>query len=348
MLSNTEETQDGWARFTADLSYSMFESSRAEQIIVIFSEAEDSARTFAYVVDDSGPTIPKDSDQLQRSKTDRFLPVELAVPYQLRLLIATVKGTEPPPLPDFEPPNRHRRDRDYIEASGLDYTGEPDWFVFKATTAAAVGLGAWLLLRRSRYSWRTSLTSSPELVRQRNLPKAVKAASRDLPDPVVEDESGWRLHDRGRRVQEAISEILSAHPDWASDSDFSHRHAIAALVETDRWVRSALRQKPNTQHSDEPRFCFFFPTHTSAINSFAWKQSKTALTIDVCTDCRADLNAGHEPECLMVPKRPGAKWVRPIPYYLRDDAYAASGFGSFAALEDSVIAASTQKDRARR
>lgn len=88
-LTNSEAEQAGWARFTADFAYSMFERADAEQIIVIFSEAEYSASTFAYIVDDSGPTIPKGADPRQRSKTKRYLPVELAVPYQLSLLIAT-------------------------------------------------------------------------------------------------------------------------------------------------------------------------------------------------------------------------------------------------------------------
>lgn len=355
-LSNSEPEEAGWPRFTADFAYSMFESAGAEQIIVIFSEAEYSASTFAYIVDDTGPTIPRGSDRLQRSKTDRFLPVELAVPYHLSLLIATVKGTDPPPLPDFDPNNGKPEDRDYIESSGLDYEGDPDGFVFKVTAAAAIGLSAWVLLRRNKYAWKARLTQSPELVRQRRLPQAVEAASRALPDPAVPNETKWALHDRGRRVQEAISVIVQAHPDWASDRDFSHRHAIAALVETDRWVRAKLRQtakKKQTQDekrkaNEEPRFCFFFPTHTDAITSFVWKQAKTSLTIDICTACRSDLNAGHEPECLMVPKNPEAKRARPVPYYLRDDAYAASGFGSFAALEDSILAASAKAESGRR
>lgn len=346
-LSNSEPAQAGWARFTADFAYSMFERAGAEQIIVIFSEAEYSASTFAYIVDDSGPTIPRGSDRLQRSKTDRFLPIELAVPYHLNLLIATVKGTEPPPLPDFDPNNGKSEDEDYIESSGLDYEGDPDGFVFKASAAAAIGLSAWVLLRRNRYSWRQKLTQSPELVRQRRLSHAVEAASRELPDPAVPNETSWGLYDRGRRVQEAISAIIDAHPDWANDRDFSHRHAIFALVETDRWVRAGLRrtakskknrsQNEKQKQDEEPRFCFFFPVHSDAIESFAWKQAKTTLTIDVCAACRADLNAGHEPECLMVPKTPGAKRARPVPYYLRDDAYAVSGFGSFGALENSIV-----------
>lgn len=346
-LSNTEPAVAGWARFTADFAYSMFERAGAEQIIVIFSEAEYSASTYAYIVDDSGPTIPRGSDRLQRSKTDRFLPVELAVPYHLSLLIATVEGTDPPPLPDFDPNNGKPEDEDYIESSGLDYEGDPDGFVFKASAAAAIGLTAWLLLRRNKYAWKAQLTQSPELIRQRRLPKAVKAASRRLPDPATANETSWGLYDRGRRVQEAISVIVEAHPDWASDRDFSHRHAIFALVETDRWVRAKLRQtakskKNQTQEekrkaNEEPCFCFFFPTHTDAITSFVWKQAKTSLTIDICTVCRLDLNAGHEPECLMVPKSPEAKKARPVPYYLRDDAYAVSGFGSFGALEDSIV-----------
>lgn len=346
-LSNSEATQDGWKRFTADIAYSMFESAEAEQALVIFSEAEYSASTFAYIVDDTGPRIPRGSDELQRSKTDRFLPVELAVPYHLNLLIATVKGTEPPPLPDFDPNNGKSEDGDYIEASGLYYIGDPDGLVFKATAAAAIGLSAWILLRRNKYSWRARLTRNPELVRARRLPQAVEAASSELPDPAVPNETSWALHERGRRVQVAISEIVNAHPDWASDSDFSHRHAIAALVEIDHWVRTNLRRTAkskknrkrdeNRKQDQEPLFCFFFPTHTDPIKSFAWKQAKTTLTIDVCAACRADLNAGHEPECLMVPKAPGAKRVQPVPYYLRDDAYAASGFGSFTALEDSIV-----------
>ncbi|SMY05076.1 MULTISPECIES: hypothetical protein [Brevibacterium] len=336
-LSNSEATQDGWGRFTADFAYSMFESAKAEQIIVIFSEAEYSASTFAYIVDDSGPRVPRGSDQLQRSKTNRFLPVELAVPYHLNLLIATVKGTEPPPLPDFDP----RADEDdYIQANGLDY-GDPDGFVFKATAAAAIGLTAWVLLRRNRYAWRNNLTRGPELVRNRRLPQALEAALRELPDPAAPDEEMWALHDRGRRVQTAITEIVATHPDWATDIDFSHRHAILALTETDRWLRKHLQRTPSAKgtktRDEEPRFCFFFPTHTGAISGFAWRQGTAVLTINVCVDCRADLNAGHEPECLMVPKAPGAKRVKAVPYYQRDDAYAVSGFGSFADLEDAIV-----------
>lgn len=72
------------------------------------------------------------------------------------------------------------------------------------------------------------------------------------------------------------------------------------------------------------------------------------LTISICAACRADLNAGHEPECLMVPKNPGKKRAHPIPYYQRDDAYAASGFGSFTPLEDSIVAAAAQAGSGRR
>lgn len=356
-LSNSEAARDGWARFTADFAYSMFEDAEADRIIVIFSEAEFSARTFAYIVDDNGPTIPKGSDELARSKTDRYLAVEIAVPYHLSLLISTVKGSKPPPLPDFDPRNGRKEDLDYIDANDLQY-GDPDGFVFKATAAAALGLGAWLLLRRSKYSWRQQLTQSPELVRKARLPKAVHSALRELPDPAVPSEANWELHDRGRRVQEAISAIVEAHPGWATDRDFSHRHAIAALVETDRWVRMRLQQTPSSKKAsqskrqkkqeEEPDFCFFFPTHEGPIRQFVWKQSKTVLTIRVCGSCRADLNGGHEPETLMVPKNPGAKRVRPIPYYQRDDAYAASGFGSFTALEDSIVAEVAQTGSGRR
>lgn len=356
-LSNSDQAQEGWPRFTTDLAYSMFESSGASQVIVIFAEAGYSARTFSYIVDDTGPTIPPGADELARSKTDRFLPVEIAVPYHLSLLIATVKDTKPPPPPDFDPRNGRTEDLDYIDANDLQY-GDPDGFVFKATAAAAFGLGAWLLLRRSKYSWRQNLTHSPELVRRRRLPQAVDSALRDLPDPAAPSEESWELHDRGRRVQAAISAIVDAHPDWASDPDFSHRHAIAALVDTDRWVRRTLQQTPtskkastsqkNRKPDEEPDFCFFFPTHEGPIESFVWKQSTTVLTISICSACRADLNAGHEPECLMVPKNPGRKRVRPIPYYQRDDAYAVSGFGSFTALEDSIVATGAQAGSGRR
>lgn len=336
-LSNSEAAQDGWGRFTADFAYSMFESAKAEQVIVIFSESEYSASMFAYIADDGGPRIPRGSDQLQRSKTNRFLPVELAVPYHLNLLIATVKGTEPPPLPDFDP---KADEDDYIQANGLDY-GDPDGFVFKATAAAAIGLTAWVLLRRNRYTWRGRLTRSPELVRHRRLPQALEAALRELPVPAAPGEKMWTLHDRGRRVQKAITEIVETHPDWATDIDFSHRHAIFALTETDRWLRRRLQRttsaRENRSQDEEPRFCFFFPTHTGTIDTFAWKQGKAVLTINVCADCRADFNAGHDPECLMVPKTPGAKRAKAVPYYQRDDAYAVSGFGSFADLEDAIV-----------
>jgi len=61
------------------------------------------------------------------------------------------------------------------------------------------------------------------------------------------------------------------------------------------------------------------------------------LRVDLCRHCRAEINAGHEPERLMVPKRPGSE--RAVAYYRRSDAYAVSGFGSFQPLEDALLEA---------
>ncbi|WP_309130413.1 hypothetical protein [Brevibacterium sp.] len=346
-------SSDGWTRFTADLAYTMHEKTGADRTLVVFTEAESAARTLAYLVDDNGPSIPTGSDQLQRSASGDFLPVELAVPHHLGVLLATAKGNEPPPPPDFNPPDVGEGDDDYIEAMGLD-NGDPDALVFAATAVAAAGLGAWLLRRRTKYEWRTTLTTAPELTRAHNLIRRCERSLSELPEPVTDDEAQWSLFDRGRRVQNAIAAIIETHPGWASDPDFSHRHAIHSLTRTDAWVRRSLgaasarlaaasvrltaasAKRRADEAGGEPQFCFFFPSHDRDIEPFAWTQGRTTLTVRLCADCRRDLNAGHEPECLMVPKNTGVRKARPIPYFQRHDAYALSGFGSFAALEDAV------------
>ncbi|SMX93694.1 hypothetical protein BI49514_02595 [Brevibacterium iodinum ATCC 49514] len=65
------------------------------------------------------------------------------------------------------------------------------------------------------------------------------------------------------------------------------------------------------------------------------KQSGRSLTVGLCADCRQELATGHDPERLMVPKRPGS--TRAVPYFQRDDAYALSGFGSFQPLDEAVL-----------
>ncbi len=335
----------GWARFTADLAFTMHEKSDAEHTLVLFTEADAAARTLAYLVDDNGPAIPNGSDQLQRSASGDFLPVELAVPHHLGVLSATALGTKPPPPPNFNPPDVGESDDDYIEATGLDL-GNPDLLVFTATTLAAVGLGAWLLRRRTKYEWRSALTTAPELSRRHNLSRRVERALTALPEPTTNAEAQWAAFDRGRRVQEAITAITAAHPDWASHPDFSHRHAIRALTRTDAWVRTTLGAA--SAQAGEPRFCFFFPSHDTDVEPFAWRQGRTTLTVRLCADCRRDLNAGGEPECLMVPKNAGVRRTRPVPYFQRHDSYALSGFGSFAALEDAVAESGVPGAGARR
>ncbi|WP_245940830.1 MULTISPECIES: hypothetical protein [Brevibacterium] len=331
-------SSEGWSRFTADLAFTMHEKSDSEHTLVVFSGAESAAHTLAYLVDDNGPSIPTGSDQLQRSASGDFLPVELAVPYHLGVLQATAQGTELPSLPDFNPPDVGEEDDDYIEATGLD-RGNPDGIVFVATAAATVGLSAWLLRRRSKYSWRAALTTAPELTREHDLVRRAARTLTALPEPATTDDARWSLFDRGRRVQDALTAIIDAHPQWASAPDFSHRHAVHALTRTDAWVRSALRTSSATQRgkaAGEPQFCFFFPSHDLEIEPFAWKQARTTLTVLLCAACRRDLNAGHDPESLMVPRNEGLRKSLPVPYFQRHDAYALSGFGSFANLEDAV------------
>lgn len=327
-------SDDAWARFSSDLAFTIHEERGAKQTLVLFSQAEGGAKTQAYLVDDNGPAIPPESTQLARSASDDFLPVELAVPYQLQILVAAARGKEAPAAADFDTRDAGDRREDYISATGLN-NGNPDALVFGAVAVTALGMSAWLLRRRERYSWKTTLTTQPELVRSRALADRVDSVLEPLPEPADADDNGaWEFYDRGRRVQEALTLLIDSHPDWAESPDFAHRHAVNVLISTDRWVRSRLRA-PKSAQAEPPRRCFLFPHHTKGIESFVLLQQGTNLTVDLCDDCRSEVDAGHEPARLMVPKRPGSK--RPVPYYLRDDAYARSGFGSFQPLEDALL-----------
>lgn len=325
--------EPAWSRFTSDLAYEMHQDQGEEQTIVLFSQAGDAARSYAYLVDANGPAIPPGSDFLARSSSEDFLPVELAVPYQLEVLLAAAKGTEPPAPPDFDTRDAGDRNEDYIEATGLA-NGNPDVLVFGATAVAALGLSAWVLRRRARYSWRTSLTTKPDPVRSQQLPERVVSALEPLPQPEDGTEEMWALYDRGRRVQKALQALIATYPKWASNADFSHRFGVENLLSTHKWVRARLRGSSKAS-PQAPRFCFLFPHHRNNIEKFALKQQGTTLTVDMCEHCRREINGGHEPECLMVPKRPGSK--KPVPYFQRSDAYALSGFGSFQPLEDAVL-----------
>lgn len=330
-MPNSEEAT--WSRFTSELAYAMHQNNSEEQTVVLFSQADDAARSYAYLVDANGPAAPPGSDFLARSSSDDFLPVELAVPYQMQILIAAANGTEPPAPPDFDTREPGDSGGDYIDALGLE-KGNPDLVVFGTTAAAALGLSVWLLRRRTKYSWRNSLTSKRDPVRSEQLPDRVVSALEPLPEPHHPSEEMWTLRDRGRRAQEAIRVLIEAHPDWAVSADFSHRYGIENLVSTHKWIRARLRGSSKAD-PEVPRFCFLFPHHRGKIEKFALKQQGTTLSVDMCESCRDEINAGHEPERLMVPKRPGSK--KPIPYYQRTDVYALSGFGSFQPLEDAVL-----------
>lgn len=324
-----------WDGFTADMAFAVHEDQGVEQTLVLFAEAESAAKSYAYAVSDNGPAIPPEAASLARSTSDDFLPVELAVPYQLAVLVAAAEGSEPPPPPDFDTRDAGSRSEDYIEATGLD-NDNPDALVFGATAAAALGLSVWLMKRRDRYSWRKSLTTKPDPVRTEQLPERVTKALEPLPEPAGPSEETWVLFDRGRRVQDALRALIDAHPRWAEDADFAHRYGVQNLLTTHKWIRARLRgsSKPSR---DEPRFCFLFPHHRSGIERFALRQQSTTLTVDLCARCRSEINAGHDPECLMVPKHSRLQWSRPVPYFQRSDAYALSGFGSFQPLEDALL-----------
>lgn len=329
---------DQWDAFTADLAFEMFDRTGEDQALVLFTEAETSARSRSYLVDGNGPSVPPNSQVLQRSSSDDFLPIELAVDYHLRVLVAAATGEPAPPLPDFDPVDVGESRGDYIEATGLDL-GNPDGIVFGVSTLAALGLTAWVLTRKTRYRWKSELTTEPELVRRHRLVPEVTRALEPFPEPTSADEEGWAIRDRGLRVQRAIDAVTDAHPDWASSPDHSHRQAIWALVRTDRALRAMNRlgRRAASAETAAPEFCYFFPAHTKPVESIAWKQSGTVLTIDACQTCIADLDAGHDPVCLMVPKDPTILTSRPVPYFRRDDAYALSGFGSFTPLEDAIL-----------
>lgn len=334
-LPTSSRSGEVWDGFTADLAFAVHEDHGGEQTLVLFTEAESGAASYPYLVGDNGPVIPPGADHHVKSTSDDFLPVELVVPYQLAVLVAAAEGGEPPPLPDFDTRDAGERNEDYIAATGLD-NGNPDALVFGAAAAAALGLSVWLMKRRDKYTWRKALTTKPDPVRTQQLPKRVGQALKPLPEPHEPNEEMWRLFDRGRRVQDALSALTKAHPRWAEDVDFAHRFGVQNLLTTHKWVRARLRgsTRPSV---DEPRFCFLFPHHRAGIESFALKQQRTTLTVDLCAKCRAEINAGHDPECLMVPKRSRLKWSRPVPYFQRSDAYAVSGFGSFQPLEDAVL-----------
>lgn len=347
-MRDTVRSRDVWDRFTADLAFRVHEAGRAEQSIVLFTMAESSAKTFAYVVDDNGPAMPPDSAMFARSASDDFLPLELSVPHHLRTLVATAQGEELPPPPDFDTRDVGERDEDYIEATGLD-NGNPDALVFGAAAVTALGLSVWLMRRRAKYSWRTSLTTSPDPVKDERLPQRVDGALEPLPEPSESDDELWRIYDRGRRVQDALTAIMDEHPDWADDSDFSHRFGVQNLLTTLEWVRKRLRGTASKK-SEAPRFCFLFPHHRHGIERFALRQRGTAVTVDLCAKCRSEINDGHDPECLMVPQRPGAMRSKPVPYFQRSDVYAVAGFGSFQPLEDAVLdahGAATARGRQR-
>ena len=322
-----------WAKFTSEFAFDMHEVSGQKQTLVLFSEGETSARSFAYLVTDNGPVVPTGAPELMKSSSDDFIPVELAVPYYLQVLVAAAKGTEPPQAPDFDTRDVGDRNEDYIERFGLD-NSDPDTLVFGATTVAALGAALWLLRRRNRYSWRMELTTKPELVASRNLKKAVTEAAAPIPEPDHPDDDTWALYDRGRRIQDALAALTAAHPDWTESADFAHRNGVFVLVTLDRWLRRQLRRRSGRVEG-EPRFCFLFPHHRKDIEDHVLRQSGRSLTVGLCADCRQELATGHDPERLMVPKRPGS--TRAVPYFQRDDAYALSGFGSFQALDEAVL-----------
>lgn len=331
--------EEAWSRFTADLAFSMFESSNAEQAIVVFAETDGGARLLSYLVDDNGPAVPPGLDELPRSATDDFLPLELAVPYHLEILVAAATGAPPPSPLDFDPADAGEGgSRDYIEATGLD-DASPDTLVLAASGLAALGLTAWVLSRRQKYAWRSQLTTDPELVRRHRLVPAVEKSQAELPVPQSTGDEVWALRDRGLRIQEAIAAIVAAHPDWAAHPDHSHRQAIFALTRSDKWVRSMLGRStlPDPGEADERKSCYFFPAHAKPVSSYAMKQAGTVLTVNACATCIADFEAGHDPVCLMVPKDPKSPRSRAVPYFQRDDAYATSGFGSFVDLEVAIL-----------
>ncbi|UVI37176.1 hypothetical protein [Brevibacterium spongiae] len=322
-----------WAKFTSDFAFDMHEESGEKQTLVLFTEGETSARSFAYLVTDNGPIVPADAPELMKSRSDDFIPVELAVPYYLQVLVAAANGTEPPQAPDFDTREVGTRSEDYIERFGLA-NSDPDALVFGATTVAALGATLWLLGRRHRYSWRAELTTTPELVKSHNLKKAVTEAAAPVREPEHPDDETWALYDRARRIQDSLAALTAEHPDWAESVDFAHRNGVFVLVTLDRWVRRQLRRRSD-RVEDEPRFCFLFPHHRRGVDDHVLKQSGRSLTVGLCADCGEELAAGHEPKRLMVPKRPAS--TKAVPYFQRSDAYALSGFGSFQPLDEAVL-----------
>ena len=132
-----------------------------------------------------------------RSKSDDFIPVELAVPYYLQVLVATANGTEPPPAPDFDTRDVGTRSKDYIERFGLD-SSDPDALVFGATTVAALGTSRGAGRRNAIPADRaddeagTGQNRTPEEGRHRG----------GRPDPQASVPMTRRaLYDRGRRIK---------------------------------------------------------------------------------------------------------------------------------------------------
>jgi hypothetical protein len=203
---------DEWARFTSDLAFTMHESTGEKQTLVLFSQGDGGARSFAYLVTDNGPVIPPAAPQLLRSKSDDSLPVELAVPHYLQVLVAAAEGTTPPEIPDFRTREVGATSEDCIDRLDSE-SGSPDLLVFGVTAAAALGAGLWLLRRRERYSWRSELTTQPELVRAQHLIAASAHVAAPLSEPAYPDEQTWELYDRGRRIQDALAALITAHPD---------------------------------------------------------------------------------------------------------------------------------------
>ena len=331
---------EAWGRFTSSLAQTMYEDSEADQVLVLFATAGGGSRSWPYLVSELGPVIPRGGGGLTRSATDDFLPVELNVHYQMQILRAAAAGDPIPEPPQFDPKDVGQSSGDYIARWGLD-EGAPDMLVMGAAAVAAGALTTWMIARRRRYAWRTELTTEPELTKRFDLRSRVVRIGEKLPEPETADDAVWRLYARGRRVQEAVAAITHTQPDWATAEDFSHRMAIHCLSRTDRWIRRRLRDRGD---AEEPLFCFFMPSHTGSIEPVAWRQKGTALTVHACDRCRSDLTTGHEPETLMVPRRPGATRVKPVPYFLRDDAYSNSGFGSFQPLEAAVVSGTPTAD----
>src|SRR5699024_9366836 len=149
-------------------------------------------------------------------------------------------GTQPPDPPDFGTRDPGDRSEDYIEATGLG-NGNPDVTAFGAAAVAALRLSVWLMRRRAKYAWKTSLTTAPELVRSAWLRAAAAPVLEPPPEPHEASEETGQLYDRSRRIKDALRALIESHPDWADNPDFAHRCGVFVLVSTDKWVRKRLR-----------------------------------------------------------------------------------------------------------